>query len=418
MQRRDFVKLGAVISSLFARGFKSTASVLRAEPASPSVRIGTESQATPAFEPEYIVVGSGAGGGTVAARLVEYGHRVLVLEAGGDPQTLKGGNPVNPNGNTLPDDYDVPAFHGQATENDAMKWDYFVRHYADTEQQKLDPKYVETFNNRRVDGIWYPRAGTLGGCTAHSAMIIVYPHNSDWNQLADLTGDRSWRAENMRKYFERLENCNHRGFDRLLHKLGLNASRHGWSGWLHTEVAEPGSALKDKALVNAILQSTKDGFREVGLPNAARIAAMEDPNDWRVVRDSEIGLRYTPLATDGHKRMGSRERLIDVARRHPDLLKIELNALTTRVLFRANRAIGVEYRVGERLYRAAPNASTGDGERRQAFASREVILAGGAFNTPQLLMLSGIGPRQTLESKSIPVLVELEGVGKNLQDRY
>ena len=80
---------------------------------------------------DFIVVGSGAGGGTVAARLAESGFRVLLLEAGGDPRTSVGSTPQTPGVNTLPDDYDVPAFHAMATENDGMRWDYFVRHYAD-----------------------------------------------------------------------------------------------------------------------------------------------------------------------------------------------------------------------------------------------------------------------------------------------
>ena len=112
-----------------------------------------------------------------------------------------------------------------------------------------------------------------------------------------------------------------------------------------------------------------------------------------MVADDAIGLRYTPLTTKDHHRVGTRERVLDVSRKHPDRLKIELHALATRVLFdEQQRAIGVEYLSGERLYQRAPEAEHGTpGERRQVFAAREVILAGGAFNTPQLLMLSGIG---------------------------
>ena len=194
---------------------------------------------------EYIVVGSGAGGGTVATRLAEAGRSVILLEAGGDPRVLRGSDPVEPNKNRLPLDYDVPAFHAFASENDAIRWDFFVRHYTSDDQQKRDRKYVEKFNGKDVDGVLYPRSGTLGGCTAHNAQILIYPHNEDWQNIAEVTKDKSWEPEKMRVYFERLENCHHRPLLRWMAKAGLNPSRHGWKGWLHTEAAIPMAAMMD-----------------------------------------------------------------------------------------------------------------------------------------------------------------------------
>ena len=77
---------------------------------------------------DYVIVGSGAGGGTLAARLAEAGKRVVVLEAGGDTRDGPG----------LPEDYDVPAFHPLASEHPALRWDFFVQHYADAAQQRRD----------------------------------------------------------------------------------------------------------------------------------------------------------------------------------------------------------------------------------------------------------------------------------------
>ncbi len=375
-----------------------------------------------AHDADYIVVGSGAGGGTVAARLAELGFSVLLLEAGGDPRTSIGATPQTPGLNSLPDDYDVPAFHTLASENDGMSWEFFVRHYADQGRQESDPKYVKDVAGQPEGGVYYPRAATLGGCTAHNALILVVPNNADWNQIADLTGDPSWRAEKMRAYFERLERCRHR--DDQPPAGGANPSRHGWSGWLQTEKAIPRAAFLNRDLRTTIVETARTALRspEVALTDDDRRARLDselDPNDWRVVEADAIGLRITPLTTRNHRRTGARERVREVAKAPASTLTVRLNALATRVLFDANqRAIGVEYLEGERLYRAHPKPSDAPGQVRQVFAAREVILAGGAFNTPQLLMLSGIGPRAELERHGIPVRVDLDGVGKNLQDRY
>ena len=368
---------------------------------------------------EYIVVGSGAGGGTVAARLALAGCKVLLLEAGVDPLKSQGDDAVGKD--RLPEDYQIPVFHAFSSENDAMKWDFFVRHYSSQTIQEKDKKYTRELDGEEVNGVLYPRAGTLGGCTAHNAQITVYPHNADWDYIADLTGDSSWASGNMRKYFQRMENCHHRPFLRLLGKLGINPARHGWSGWLNTELAVPIEALGDKDLVQAIVKSAGAAFKAVKQPLRRawwQLWGKADPNDWRLVKQNAFGLRYPPLATNNHARNGTREFILDVAKRYPDNLTIELEALATNVLFEGTRAVGVAYLKGKQLYQASANPSQLPGEPREAFASNEVILSGGAFNTPQLLKLSGIGPRAELEQHGIDVVKDLQGVGTNLQDRY
>jgi len=360
------------------------------------------------LEWDYVIVGSGAGGGTLAARLAEAGARVFLIEAGGDARASDAAR--------MPDDYDVPAFHAQACENPAMSWDFHVRHYASEARQARDPKY------RAGAGVLYPRAATLGGCTAHNAMIYMPPHDSDWDHIATLTGDGSWRAARMRRHARRVEDCGHAPAWRALRRLGIDPTGHGWDGWLRTEKSIPLAALGDDELMQMIRATTRTFVGGLATPLASALRWLRrggDPNARPFGGGSFEGLCYTPLSTRGHRRAGTRERLLEVAAAHGDRLHVELDALATRVLFDdGGTARGVAYRKGRRLYRAHPQASANAGEAREVRARREVILCGGAFNTPQLLMLSGIGPAAHLQEHGIDARVDLAGVGSNLQDRY
>jgi choline dehydrogenase len=372
---------------------------------------------------DYVVVGSGAGGGPLAANLARAGMKVLLLEAGTDAAGYN---------------YQVPCFHGHATEDEELRWDFFVRHYASDEQQLRDPKFDE-----ERGGILYPRAGTLGGCTAHNAMITVYPHNQDWDHIAEVTGDRSWASKRMRRYFERLERCRYarrpRAYPKsrllaavlrwipILSQLFGNRARHGFNGWLTTSLADPTLAVRDRQLLEVIKSAAQEALswdlgRPLELVERLTIGDWRsyfDPNDWRVQGDGGQGVWLIPIATRNANRNGTRDYILQVQRTHPENLVVRTGALATRVLFDGDRrAIGVEYLDGAHAYRADPHAEAPERPVRRASVRSEVIVAGGAFNTPQLLLLSGIGPRQELDDLGIAPVVDLPGVGRNLQDRY
>ena len=165
---------------------------------------------------DYIVVGSGAGGGPLAANLAE--GRLQGAAAGGGRRSAEPRHDCHM--------YEVPCLpRPSPPRTGRCAWDFFVRHYADDAQQQ-DATSSQADAN---DGVLYPRAGTLGGCTAHNAMITVYPHNSDWDHIAELTGDDSWRATkcgttssgSRTAITERLEEAAEQGPD-------LDPSRHGY----------------------------------------------------------------------------------------------------------------------------------------------------------------------------------------------
>ena len=413
ISRRSFLKLAAATGVVLSVGGCSLLS-----PSSNLPDAGhcaaTESASDTEFD--YIVVGSGAGGGPVAANLALAGFSVLLLEAGGEKENAH---------------YSVPAFHPLSTEDQELQWNYFVRHYASDDRQRKDTK-------RNTDGrIWYPRAGTLGGCTAHNAMITVYGHESDWDRIAQLTGDQSWSSERMRQYFQRVERCRYSSKSWDL----LTGGKHGFNGWLTTErprqeVLE--EFVKNDPQLQRILAavalttledlpgSPTEAFIRRAIPKLFSAALKEDINHMRSVKDRPEGLYLTPVATNGGKRASVRDRIRAVQQACPARLIVKTDVLVTKVLLqqesgsakRQFKALGVECREGAHLYRADPKAVDAAPSAKQFTAKREVIISGGAFNTPQLLMLSGIGPKEQLDRHGIPVQIDLPGVGKNLQDRY
>lgn len=327
----------------------------------------------------------------------------------------------------------------QSTEYAPMRWDYFVNHYSDETRQEEDSKMVwETPSDDHYVGtsppagstplgIWYPRTGTLGGCAAHNAMITIYPHESDWNNIANITGDSSWEAANMRKYFERLERCRY---------LENSVVGHGFNGWFETSVTELSLAIEDTKLLSLIIAAgTAMGQGLLGKIIDTVVGLGEvllrDINAYVPGRDAQEGLFQVPIAVTEveKKRNGPRDFILatsnavnsDGSRKYH--LDIKLNTLVTKVRFDTNgtkpKAVGVDYIEGPRLYRADPNAaSASTGITGSVNAAKEVIVSAGAFNSPQLLKLSGIGPKAELEKFHIPVVVDLPGVGSNLQDRY
>jgi choline dehydrogenase len=376
---------------------------------------------------EYVIVGSGAGGSPLAARLALAGHSVLLIDAGEDHGADR--------------QVQVPALHPYTSEYNPIRWDYFVEHHASEEQNLKDSKYtyltpegdywhtLDLSNDKPPEGsvkkgVLYPRTGALGGCTMHHALIMVKATDKDWNDIAAATGDDSWKATNMNKYFKKMEKNNY--LQGILNSLG-----HGFDGWLPTRLTPTVLIAQDfkvLSLLAAAATATGKGLITSLLGTVTGILQVLtlDINVQSRTRDTLDLIYQIPLSMDDDFiRKGPRDFVLSVANaKNKDgskkyKLDIALNTLVTKVNFEDGVATGVNYLHGKSLYRADPRASDEDsGISGTLYASREVILSAGAFNTPQLLKLSGVGPAAELQAHGIPVIKDLPGVGGNLQDRY
>ena len=218
--------------------------------------------------------------------------------------------------------------------------------------------------------VW-PRGKVLGGSSSINGLLYIRGQQADydgWRQL----GCEGWGWDDVAPYFKRSQH----------QERGANA-HHAVGGPLN---------VSDVTTKHPVSDAVVEACVEAGIPRN------EDVNG-----ENQEGVSYYQLTVKNGQRQSAA-----VAYLHPAMgranLKVETRALTTKVIFEGKKAVGIEYLQG--------------GVRKIATARREVILAGGAINSPQLLQLSGIGPGELLRDHGIEVIADLPGVGENLQDHY
>ena len=214
-----------------------------------------------------------------------------------------------------------------------------------------------------------PQGKGLGGGSSINAMIYIRGHRVDYDHWASL-GNRGWGWNDLVPYFQKNE-CNERGADQL----------HGDSGPLQVSDCRNYYPINERFLQAA---------SEAGYP------ANPDFNG-----DRQEGAGYYQFTIKDGKRCSASHAYLRPVRNR-DNLYVECNSMAIRILFEGNKATGIEYRQ--------------KGETKRVYAGKEVILSAGAYNSPKLLMLSGIGNSEELEKVGVSPFHELPGVGRNLQE--
>ena len=293
------------------------------------------------MEADYIVVGAGSAGCVVAARLSETGASVILLEAG--PK------------DTLPWIH-IPAGILKLMQHPVVNWNY-----------SSEP--TEGSGERRIH---WPRGKTLGGSSSINGMLYVRGNPADFDGWAQM-GCRGWSFDDVLPYFRLSED----------YKQGDDPEYRGKDGPLKVED------------YRTILPLT---HRFIEAAQQAGHAFSRDLNG----REQE-GVGYSQMTRRGRWRGSTAQTFLREAKSRPNL-RVETEALASRLLFEGKRCAGVVFRQR--------------GQEITVRAHREVILSGGAVNSPHLLQISGVGPAEHLQAIGVPVVHDLRGVGANLQDHY
>lgn len=216
----------------------------------------------------------------------------------------------------------------------------------------------------------WPRGKVLGGSSSINAMVWIRGHPADYDAWA-AAGNTGWGFADLLPAFKAIED----------NDAGGNAWR-GAGGPLHVTSCD--------RTAHPLSQRYLKAAQQAGLP------LNPDFNG-----ESQDGVGIYQISTAGGRRMSASRAFLKPAMRRSNL-QVETNALATRIVFEGKRAVGVEFEK--------------NGKRQVACAGREVILSGGAINSPQLLQLSGVGPAQHLKSLGIDIVHANAHVGRNLQD--